>query len=98
MIQLQDGQVWKRHVDHVRQRVDNQDISTRLPDVQLTVESPWVTYPEQPPLPCNSEPPQTEQSQFTTTPQNTPNSHESPTPGPRRNPPRNRKPPRRFQT
>ena len=98
MIQLQDGQVWKRHVDHVRQRVDNQDISTRLPDVQPTVESPWVTYPEQPPLPCNSEPPQTEQSQFTTTPQNTPNSHESPTPGPQRNPPRNRKPPRRFQT
>ena len=98
MIQLQDGQVWKRHVDHVRQRVDNQDISTRLPDVQPTVESPWVTYPEQRSLPCNSEPPQTEQSQVTNTPQNTPNSPESPTPAPRRNPPRNRKPPRRFQT
>jgi len=104
MIQLQDGTVHKRHLDHIHQRVDNPSAPTSSSNAsQATEESPLVTYPVEL-LPTDSESSQSEQSQSTISAQNNTDlstaasSSETRTTAPRRNPPRNRKPPRRFQT
>ena len=104
MIQLQDGTVHKRHLDHIHQKVDNPSAPTSSSNAsQATEESPLVTYPVEL-LPTDSESSQSEQSQSTISAQNNTDlstaasSSETRTTAPRRNPPRNRKPPRRFQT
>ena len=83
MIQLDDGTLWKRHVDHIRQRVVKPPTSSSTSDSTETDTSPFITYPLQS---RNVERSNTEQSP------------PSSVTIPRRNPPRDRRPPKRFQT
>ena len=91
MIQLADGTLWKRHVDHIRQRVTKPDQDTpansSIEEDNATDSSPFITYPLTSPTQANVEQSDTDQT--------VPTSQVS---VPRRNPPRNRQPPKRFPT
>ena len=96
IIQWNNGQTCKRHVDHIHHGVDSLDTQQPPSDVtndQPSNESPWVTCPVQP---------TTSQSgvQQPTAKLNTTSETALSTPSevPRRNPPRDRRPPHCFQT
>jgi len=91
MIQLDDMSLWKRHVDHIRNRVETQPLSSSTP-----TDSSFATDSEPPFIPFETSE-QTIDSQ--STPQHQDVNLSPPQPqAPRRNPPRNRQPPERFRT
>lgn len=83
MIQLDDGTLWKRHVDHIRQRVVKPPTSSSTSNSTETDTSPFITYPLQ-----------SRNVKRSNTEQSSPSSVTIP----RRNPPRERRSPKRFQT
>ena len=83
MIQLDDGTLWKWHVNHIRQRVVKPPTSSSTSDSTETDTSPFITYPLQSRNVKRSNTEQSPPSSVTI---------------PRRNPPRDRRPPKRFQT
>ena len=92
MIEVQDGSVHKRHVDHIRHREANSSLSTRSSSSDVSEESPLVTFP----LDHTAD---LEQSSDVPSAQNTTDSNSvTPPQAVRRNPPRDRRPPKRFQT
>ena len=91
MIQLDDGTLWKRHIDHIRSRVVRHNIDTPIStptsntNDTTTETSPFITYPLQPSVAQNNN----EETISINSPQLT---------VPRRNPPRDVRQPKRFQT
>ena len=89
MIQLDDGTLVRRHVDHIRQRVVNPDSNTPTSSStsnatdNTTNTSPFITYP----LLSSVGQSDNEQTASVISPQVT---------VPRWNPPRDRRPPKRF--
>ena len=93
MVEVQDGSVHKSHVDHIHDRVDNSSVPTSLSTSQSSEESPLVTFPVE-----HSD--SSQQSPPTASTQNSTSSSSVVTPSNtavRRNPARDRKPPKRFQ-
>ena len=92
MVEVQDGSVHKRHVDHIHDRVDNSSVPTSLSTTQSSEESPLVTFPVEHSDSSQQSPPtastQNSTSSSVVTRSNT---------AVRRNPARDRKPPKRFQ-
>ena len=90
MIEAQDGSVHKRHVDHIHHREENSRVPTRLTNSHVSDESPLVTFPVD----------HTADSEQLPDSDSTQSSTDSVTPPQtvRRNPPRDRRPPKRFQT
>ena len=97
MIQLNDKSLWKRHIDYLQNRVESQ-ASVNTPAVTDIPESsvmPFLPLPSLTELSSSSEenseslPPSQQQNNGIPNP---------PVSVPRRNPPRNRHPPQRFQS
>ena len=96
-VRLMDGQTFKRHLDHLHHRLDSPN--AKEPQVSIndktTPESPWDTHPVQPTTmshEATSEHLPTSDSNSSVT------SHSTMSVQPRRNPPRSRRPPNRFQS
>jgi len=83
MVKVQDGSVHKCHIDHIHHRVDNPSVSntSTAGHNQISEESSLVTFP-------------IEQAPPTASAQNRTDSSSSVTPTIRRNPPRDKHPPK----
>ena len=97
MIQLNDKSLWKRHIDHLQNRVESQasvntPTATDIPESSVT---PFL------PLPSLTEFSSSNEENSESLPLSQQQKNAIPTPPvsvPRRNPPRNRHPPQRFQS
>ena len=101
MIQLDDKSLWKRHVDHLQSRVETQPNPSTLTatDDSESSDSPFIPIiPSTEPSLTSDETSQSTTEQSQPVEQQNTNSQTSQVPAPRRNPSRNRHPPKRFQS
>ena len=97
MIQLNDKSLWKRHIDHLQNRVESQ-ASVNTPAVTDIPESSVTPFL---PLPSLTEHSSSSEENSKSLPPSQQQNNTIPTPSvsvPRRKPPRNRHPPQRFQS
>ena len=101
MIQLDDKSLWKRHVDHLQSHVETQPNPSTLTatDDSESSDSPFIPItPSTEPSLTSDETSQSTTEQSQPVEQQNTNSQTSQVPAPRRNPSRNRHPPKRFQS